>query len=271
MEVIAVANQKGGVGKTTTCSNLGIGLAQNGKRVLLIDADPQGSLTISLGYQQPDQLDVTLASVLGKIMADVPLSPREGIIAHAEGVDLMPSNIELSGLEVSLVNAMSREMILRQYIEGIKKNYDYILIDCMPSLGMMTVNALAAADSVLIPVQAQYLPTKGLEQLLQTIAKVRRQINPRLKIDGILLTMVNERTNFSKDIISLLHEAYGGKLKIFDNNIPLSIRAAEISAEGKSIYAHDPRGKVAQAYESLTKEVLKIEKQRQRYKTGISR
>lgn len=271
MEVIAVANQKGGVGKTTTCSNLGIGLAQNGKRVLLIDADPQGSLTISLGYQQPDQLDVTLASVLGKIMADVPLSPREGIITHAEGVDLMPSNIELSGLEVSLVNAMSRETILRQYIEGIKRNYDYVLIDCMPSLGMMTVNALAAADSVLIPVQAQYLPTKGLEQLLQTIAKVRRQINPHLKIDGILLTMVNERTNFSKDIISLLHETYGGSLKIFENNIPLSIRAAEISAEGKSIYAHDPRGKVAQAYESLTKEVLKIEKQRQRLKADIIR
>lgn len=269
--VIAMANQKGGVGKTTTAANLGIGLVRHGKKVLLVDADAQGSLTASLGWQQPDQLDVTLATVMGKVMADKPVVPEEGILHHAEGVDLMPANIELSGMEVSLVNAMSRETILRQYLEGVKRSYDYVLIDCMPSLGMMTVNALAAADSVLIPVQAEYLPVKGLEQLLQTIAKVRRQINPHLKIDGILLTMVNERTNFSKDIIVLLHETYGGKLKIFENKIPLSVRAAEISAEGKSIYTHDPHGKVAQAYEALTGEVLKIEKQRQKYKADLIR
>jgi chromosome partitioning protein len=269
--VIAIANQKGGVGKTTTTANLGIGLARNGKNVLLIDADAQGSLTASLGYQQPDRLDVTLATVMGKVMADVAVSPQEGVLHHAEGIDLMPANIELSGMEVSLVNAMSRETVLRQYIEGIKQNYDYILIDCMPSLGMMTVNALAAADSVLIPVQAQYLPVKGLQQLLQTVAKVQKQINPRLKIDGILLTMVDIRTNFTKDIITLLHEAYDGNLKIFKNNIPLSVRAAETSAEGKSIYTHDPSGKVAQAYESLTQEVMKIEKQRQKHKADLIR
>ena len=269
--VIAIANQKGGVGKTTTTANLGIGLARSGKRVLLIDADAQGSLTASLGWQQPDQLDVTLATIMGKVLSDAPISPQEGILHHAEGVDLLPANIELSGLEVSLVNAMSRETVLRQYIDEVKKKYDYVLIDCMPSLGMMTVNALTAADSVLIPVQAEYLPIKGLEQLLGTINRVRKQLNPHLKIDGILLTMVNEHTNFSRDIITLLHDTYGGKLRIFENNIPLSVRAAEISAEGKSIYAHDPRGKVAQAYEALTKEVMQIEKQREKHKADLIR
>ena len=269
--IIAIANQKGGVGKTTTCANLGIGLARSGKKVLLIDDDAQGSLTASLGWQQPDQLDETLASIMGKMIEDKPINPQEGILHHAEGVDLMPANIELSGMEVSLVNAMSRETVLRQYLENVKHSYNYVLIDCMPSLGMLTVNALAAADSVLIPVQAEYLPVKGLEQLLRTISKVRRQINPHLKIEGILLTMVNERTNYAKDIISLLHETYGGKMKIFDNTIPLSVRAAEISAEGTSIYVHDPHGKVAQAYESLTREVLKIEKQRQKYKANLIR
>ena len=179
----------------------------------------------------------------------------------------MPANLELSGMEVSLVNAMNREKVLKQYLDIVKRQYDYVLLDCMPSLGMLTVNALTAADSVLIPAQAQYLPAKGLEQLLQTINRVRKQINPKLKIDGILLTMVDTRTNYAKDISALLRNTYGGKLKVFPMDIPHSVRAAEISAEGKSIFAHDPKGKVAEAYRELTKEVLKIEKQRQKHKS----
>lgn len=255
-KVIAIANQKGGVGKTTTTSNLGIGLAKQGKKVLLIDADAQGSLTASLGIREPDRLEITLATIMASIINDEEIKPEYGILRHEEGVDFMPGNIELSGLETSLVNVMSRETVLRTYIEQQKDRYDYILIDCMPSLGMITINAFACADSILIPVQAAYLPVKGLEQLIKTIGKVKRQINPKLEIEGILLTMVDNRTNYAKDISTLLIENYGSRVKIFKESIPMSVRAAEISAEGVSIYQHDPNGKVASAYQSLTEELL---------------
>jgi chromosome partitioning protein len=255
LQTIALSNQKGGVGKSVTAANLGIGLARQGKKVLLIDNDPQASLTISLGYPKPEELPMTLANIMTGVIQENPLPVPEGIIHHGEGVDLMPASIELSGVEISLVGAMSRETILRQYLEAVKPLYDYILIDTSPSLGMLTINALAAADSVLIPVQAEYLPAKGLELLLKTIVRVRRQINPGLSISGILLTMVDERTNDTREIIETLTAAYGDKLTIF-GKIPRSVRASEISKMGKSIYAHDPHGKVAAAYEILTREVL---------------
>lgn len=259
-KVIAIANQKGGVGKTTTTANLGIGLAEQGKKVLLIDCDAQGSLTESLGYPPPDTLPVTLSTLLTKVVEENSIAENEGVLHHNEGIDLIPANIELSAMEVSLVNTISRETILKDYVNRIKKNYDYVIIDCMPSLGMLTINCLAAADSVIIPVQTHYLSIKGLEQLLKTVNKVKRQINSTLTIDGLLLTMVDTRTNFAKDIAKLIRDNYGGKLNIFKNEIPLSIRAAETSAVGKSIYLYDRNGKAAKAYHGFTKEVVGGEK-----------
>ena len=188
-KVIALTNQKGGVGKTTTAVNLGVCLSKQGKKVLLVDADAQANLTMSLGYPRPDDLPISLATIMQDIIDDKPFDVQKGILHHSEGVDLLPSNIELSGLEVRLINAISRERVLTACINEVKKNYDYVLIDCMPSLGMLTINALAAADSVVIPTQPHYLSAKGLELLLRSVSKVRRQINPHLRIDGILMTI----------------------------------------------------------------------------------
>ena len=270
-KVIALANQKGGVGKTTTTVNLGIGLARQGKKVLLIDADAQGNLTDSLGWNEPDKLPISLSTIMSKVIQDEPLDPDEGILHHSEGVDLLPANIELSAMEVSLVNTMSREVVLRNYLNEVKNKYDYVLIDCMPSLGMITVNALAAADSVIIPVQAHYLPAKGMTQLLQTIKRVQKNINSDLRISGVLLTMVDGRTNFAKDISYMLRNNYGDVLRIFKTEIPLAIKAAESSAEGKSIYVHDKNGKAATAYETLTREVMKHGNERKKHEIDICR
>ena len=224
-KVIALTNQKGGVGKTTTAVNLGVCLSKQGKKVLLVDADAQANLTMSLGYPRPDDLPISLATIMQDIIDDKPFDVQKGILHHSEGVDLLPSNIELSGLEVRLINAISRERVLTTCINEVKKNYDYVLVDCMPSLGMLTINALAAADSVVIPTQPHYLSAKGLELLLRSVSKVRRQINPHLRIDGILMTMVMPRTNISKEVTALVRRAYGQNIKVFDVQIPHSSSA----------------------------------------------
>ena len=257
-KVIAIANQKGGTAKTTSAVNLGVGLANRGKRVLLVDADPQGDLTTALGWADADNYEVTLKTQMERIIRDEPLDCHEGILHHDEGVDL--------------VNAMSREYTLKEYLSGLKKEYDYILIDCMPSLGMLTINALAAADSVIIPVQAHYLPLKGMTQLMKTIGKVQRQINPSLKVDGVVLTLADMRTNLARATADSLKQNYGRIVKVYKTVIPVSVKAAETSAAGESIYRYDKNGAAAKAYADFTGEVIRDgEKQRHRNEATIGR
>ena len=264
-KVIAVANQKGGVGKTTTAVNLGVALGKLGKRVLLVDADPQGSLTRSCRIIDPDGLETTLSELMAYEMTgeDKDFVLKTEALRSFENLDLIPSNISLSGTETALFNCMNRESVLKRTLEPLRRYYDMILIDCMPSLGLMNINALVAADSVIIPCETSYLSVKGLDLLLHSISKVKRQINPELKIDGVLLTMVDSRTNNSRDISDALRDAMGININVFNTEIPRSVRATECPNAGESIFTHDPRGKVADAYANLAKEVLDLERQTQ--------
>lgn len=254
--IIVVVNQKGGTGKSATAHNLGINLARQGKKVLITDLDPQANLTMCMGYDQPDNLPCTMAHLLKSLIDDSFSFQREEYILHAEGCDLIPSSIQLSGIEPSLVNAMSREVLLKRLLSPIKDEYDYILLDCAPSLGLLTINALAAGTSVLVPVQAHYLSAKGLELLIGTIAKVKRNINPDLAFNGILITMYDGRLRFSKSILNELREAYGQHIHIYETMIPQSVKAVENTAEGKSLFAYDSKCKVSLAYEAFAREVL---------------
>jgi len=255
-KIIAIANRKGGVGKTQTTVNLAAGLARQGKKVACIDMDSQHSLTVSLGVTEPDKLTATVTTAMLHIINEQDFDPTAGIIHHEEGVDLLPANNTLVGLEIALAGIIGRETILRQYVEKVKSQYEYIIIDCPPSQDLLTINALAAADKIIVPVCPKFLDAKGLELLLKSVAQIKRQINPTLEIEGILFTMVDRRSHFTRDVMASIENAYGGKIKIFTESVPRSVRAAETTANGISIFKHEPKGKVAEAYASLVREVL---------------
>lgn len=258
-KTIAIANQKGGVGKTTTTLSLGVALSKLGNKVLLVDTDPQSDLTASMGWTESDKLNLNLSDLMESAIVCRDFSTEEAILHHKENIDLLPSSLDLSVTESNLFNAYSRERTLKDCLEQVKDKYDYILIDCMPSLGMMTINALTASDSVIIPVQSQYLAARGMTHLLQTIDRTQKRLNENLKIEGVLLTLNDNRTNLSKDINTFMRENYGKHIKIFNTQIPIAIKAAESTLQGESIFSYDKNNRVANAYLEFAKEVIGIE------------
>lgn len=256
MKIIAIVNHKGGVGKTTTTINLGSALQEQGKRVLLVDMDPQASLTTSLITPNPDQLVFTITEMIEAVCNREEVSYEETIVS-AEGMDVIPSKIDLFGSEIALQNVISRETVLKRLIKPLRERYDYILLDCPPSLGVLTVNALTAADSVIVPVNPDYYSPKGLELLLRTIGDMQDTINPTLSIEGILIAKTDNRAVFYKDVQILLAELKN-RLPVFDTSIPVGVAAAEAPAERMSVLHHKSASPVARAYRDLAREVAGI-------------
>lgn len=261
-KVIAVANQKGGCGKTTLSLSLGAALTRMGYRICLVDSDAQANLTMGLGYARPDEIQITMAHIMNKIIDTGINSDKSELfrdnkyILKAQGMDFVPSSIDLADLENVIINTISRETILKKFIDHIKHNYDYILIDCMPSLNIITINALNAADEILIPVQAQFFSAKGLELLLKTITRVKDNLNPNLVIGGVIINMYDSRYNFHNEVVEVIKAAYDEHLRIFNTKIPISVKVTEAQACGKSIFEYDAEGKIAKSYELLAKEIL---------------
>lgn len=241
------------------------------RKYCLLTQIHNGDLTTSLGWKNQDELDKTLGSVLDKVIKEIPLEENEAILHHSEGVDLVPANVDLEAIEVGLVNVPSREYMLQDYLEQVKKQYDYVIIDCRPSLSMITLNALACSDSVIIPVQAHYLSAKGMTQLIQTINKMQKRINKNLKIDGVLITLADMKTKVGKTTLQTLQNNYGSKIKIYDTIIPQGVKAVEGTMAGKSLFTYDKNSKPAIAYDNFCKEVLKSEKQRARNEIAYTR
>jgi chromosome partitioning protein len=258
-KVTAIVNQKGGVGKTTTALNLGYALSERGKKVLLIDFDPQASLTAALGQNADNKPNIQ--TLMANAIEEKNTEENYITLSIKNNLDLIPSSLELAGIEMTLVNVMSRENILKIAIEEIKDKYDYILIDCSPSLGTLTINALTASDSVIIPVTPEFLSAKGLGLLIKNIRKIKKRVNPAIEVDGILITMTNERTNLSKSMIqaikdstNIIEENFGIKTKAFKTTIPISIKAGESILNKKSIIEYFPNNKVSLAYQKFAKE-----------------
>lgn len=254
-KVIAVSNQKGGVAKTTTSINLGVALARNGKRVLLVDADPQGHLSTGLGISKTTK--VTLKTMMEYVIMEMEYDPYEAVIKNDEGVDIIPSNKLLSGTDISLITVEERESILKKYLDTLKPEYDFVVIDCMPSLGMLTVNAMAAADSVLIPIEPEYYALDGMVELLKVIRNTKKRYNPQIEIEGILFTKDPYWYNSSKEYKQAVQEAYGKHIKIFEQSIPRSNPIAKCPKDGVSIFAYDKNNPGAKSYDWLAKEVIR--------------
>ncbi|MGL4362449.1 MAG: ParA family protein [Cellulosilyticaceae bacterium] len=256
--IISVANQKGGVGKTTTSMNMGVGLAKKGKKVLLIDFDPQSSLTVALGFNNPDEIQVTMYDLIRLTIEEDELPPKEKYIKSVgENISLIPCNIQLSAAEATLVNTISREFVLKSIIDQIKDDYDYIIIDTLPSLGMLNINSLVACDTVIIPLSLEFMSAKGLELFLMNVVRVRKKLNSNLKIEGILLTMYRTRTRLANEVLNMIVQAYGKDIHIFNAKISLSIKVGEAVMNNKSVLDYAPENAAAQAYQEFVDEVLK--------------